>query len=417
MRFGKILNRAHLRELGKILGIEMTGRTANDEEEVSSMKKGDRMLFLFDHARSTKTEMRESWETVGCDWDIGWFEMMRFADTFVQYKKDRRLIDFTDMLETFIVMGEPAPVKVSVIDEAQDLTPLQWDVVDTAFGDCDRQYIAGDDDQAIYEWAGADVKKFLHLDEDQREVLPVSYRLPKKIFDFSVNVVRKIENRYRKDWTSSNEEGTVQRISDASELDLGVDSGTWLLLTRNVCFFPYYKDECTWQEMPFSIQKVSSIDQGDLKVIRCYENLRKGRPVNPEEATSIGEVFEGKMKSLPKKKEYHLDDLFDRDPGLWHESMTGIPATKRAYYLGILRGGDKLMDDRRIRIDTIHGVKGGEADNVVLMTDVTRGTEENMEKNLDSEIRVFYVGMTRAKKNLYLLEPQTNRHIGNFITY
>ena len=47
-----------------------------------------------------------------------------------------------------------------MVDEAQDLTPLQWDMVVKIAKGVDRVYIAGDDDQAIYEWNGADVKHF-----------------------------------------------------------------------------------------------------------------------------------------------------------------------------------------------------------------------------------------------------------------
>ena len=47
-----------------------------------------------------------------------------------------------------------------MVDEAQDLTPLQWDMVVKIASAVDRVYIAGDDDQAIYEWNGADVNLF-----------------------------------------------------------------------------------------------------------------------------------------------------------------------------------------------------------------------------------------------------------------
>ncbi len=48
---------------------------------------------------------------------------------------------------------------------------------------------------------------------------------------------------------------------------------------------------------------------------------------------------------------------------------------------------------------TIHACKGTEADNVLLLTDITQRIRE---KGLDdSERRVLYVGMTRARHNLY----------------
>lgn len=47
-----------------------------------------------------------------------------------------------------------------MVDEAQDLTPLQWDMVVKIAKSVWRVYIAGDDDQAIYEWNGAEVEYF-----------------------------------------------------------------------------------------------------------------------------------------------------------------------------------------------------------------------------------------------------------------
>jgi len=43
---------------------------------------------------------------------------------------------------------------------------------------------------------------------------------------------------------------------------------------------------------------------------------------------------------------------------------------------------------------------------VVLFTDLSTASEEEFRKNPDDTHRVFYVGVTRAKENLYLVEPQ-----------
>ena len=49
--------------------------------------------------------------------------------------------------------------------------------------------------------------------------------------------------------------------------------------------------------------------------------------------------------------------------------------------------------------------KGGEADNVVLFTDITAAAEASMANDPDSMHRVFYVAVTRTRENLYTLEP------------
>ena len=68
--------------------------------------------------------------------------------------------------------------------------------------------------------------------------------------------------------------------------------------------------------------------------------------------------------------------------------------------------------EARINLSTIHGAKGGEADNVMLMTDLSRKAQESMEINADDETRVFYVGATRARDTLHIVQPQ---RYGGFI--
>ena len=68
--------------------------------------------------------------------------------------------------------------------------------------------------------------------------------------------------------------------------------------------------------------------------------------------------------------------------------------------------GEELNKSPRITLSTIHGVKGGEQDNVVLLTDLSNNTQRNYEKNPDDENRLFYVGATRAKDHLHIIRPK-----------
>ena len=74
----------------------------------------------------------------------------------------------------------------------------------------------------------------------------------------------------------------------------------------------------------------------------------------------------------------------------------------------LLKRGEDLNKDPRIKISTIHGVKGGEADHVLILTDIAPRTYREMHSLPDDEIRVFYVAVTRAKKSLHIVQPNTN---------
>jgi superfamily I DNA/RNA helicase len=85
-------------------------------------------------------------------------------------------------------------------------------------------------------------------------------------------------------------------------------------------------------------------------------------------------------------------------------SVLKVSDREVAYITSVRRRGEKLLSGKpRIRISTIHKAKGGEADNVALFLDSSRACVESLDQ--DSEVRVFYVGATRAKKHLHLIEP------------
>ena len=90
----------------------------------------------------------------------------------------------------------------------------------------------------------------------------------------------------------------------------------------------------------------------------------------------------------------------------WQQALDKVPDVDVAYINALLRRGEDLTAPPRIKLSTIHGAKGGEAENVVLYTDLTAAAEQSMEKDPDSMHRVFYVAVTRTKQNLYLVEPE-----------
>jgi superfamily I DNA/RNA helicase len=95
------------------------------------------------------------------------------------------------------------------------------------------------------------------------------------------------------------------------------------------------------------------------------------------------------------------------DPeSIWHEAMDLIPDNERAYIVAMLRRGEKFNAEPRVTVSTIHGSKGGEADNVVLLTDLSPAAEAAASIDADDLHRVFYVGVTRTRENLYLVEPE-----------
>ena len=73
---------------------------------------------------------------------------------------------------------------------------------------------------------------------------------------------------------------------------------------------------------------------------------------------------------------------------------------------------EDLTKPPRITVSTIHGAKGGEADRVMLLTDISRKGLEEYYRNGEEMRRVFYTAMTRAKQELYVVAPETESEFG-----
>ena len=102
----------------------------------------------------------------------------------------------------------------------------------------------------------------------------------------------------------------------------------------------------------------------------------------------------------------HIDGTLDLDKNWYNVFNWGNE--KLLHYRDFFKNKNKITD-WDIRVNTIHSVKGAEADNVVIMMDITKHVDTNIQYNPDSEHRVFYVGVTRAKKKVYIVNS-TSRY-------
>lgn len=403
-----VMGPAHYQDLAKILGISLQ---ANLDEESTGLpigsSVGDQMLFVDNLARSTGEDLRKTYQSLEYP-DFSWPQLKQFSQALKNYKEDSGLLDFTDMLLEYLETGKPAPVDVAIIDEAQDLSRIQWDVIQRAFANTHEVFIAGDDDQAIYKWSGADVTAFLSL-EGEKEILAQSWRLPKKIHQLSQKVIKQVSKRFVKDFKAKQETGEISYYYSLDTLNPG--EGTWLYLARNTYQLRAFKRMLYSQGVPFTSSTGSSIKDADYKAIIYYERLRQNKPQKGSDLKHVVDRL-GLKKKLEDETDYTLEDLGLKPDVAWHDALVNIPLEQREYYLMILRqlGPKGLSMQPKHHVSTIHGVKGGEADHVVLMIDMAKKTYQEYSKESDDETRVFYVGITRAKEKLHIILPQTSMY-------
>lgn len=411
----EILRQSDWDKLAVALGYQFS-RYANIDDGMAptGRERGDLLRFMDQLARARcvtpDQQLRDSREEVTPQ------EFKRYRDTLLEYKKGTGRMDFTDLLERYVAEGMACPAQVAIIDEAQDLSQLQWRMVHRAFTKAERMYIGGDDDQAIFRWSGADVATFLSLD-GEREVLGTTYRLPRRVYDYSRGIVSRLSRRYSKQATPRDHDGVVTRIA-AFEHAPVEDEGTWMFLARNSFYLTPVKQWLHGLGLPYALHNGSSINATYMRAVYSWERLRKGEALGAEEVRQVYKLMEVKRghKTLPGVEDtalLMLDELCQSHGCLtrapWFEAFTKIPLRERTYYRAALRRGEALNKPPRIYVGTVHSVKGGEADNVVVLPNMTQRTWDDFERVPDDEHRTFYVAATRAKTRLFLASPTSPR--------
>jgi superfamily I DNA/RNA helicase len=93
----------------------------------------------------------------------------------------------------------------------------------------------------------------------------------------------------------------------------------------------------------------------------------------------------------------------------WHQVLEKISMDMQHYLLNALKRGDNVKNPR-IKVSTIHSMKGGEADNVLVVPDLSYPAHRAYQEDPAPEHRVFYVAVTRTKKALHIMEPTTDMY-------
>jgi hypothetical protein len=171
----------------------------------------------------------------------------------------------------------------------------------------------------------------------------------------------------------------------------------------------------------YSYNSSQSIDHNVLEAVRLWGLLLKGESITAEKVRLIYKQMLSRVqisygqKAMPLGEEgnfYSLNDL-RTDHGLlhslpWDQGLGKVSESDKNYIKACLRKGESLNKEPRIRISTIHSAKGAQASNVMLLTDVMK-RPYSMWRKIDhfeeDEARVFYVGLTRALKELHLIHP------------
>ena len=398
-------------------------------------------------------------------------------NTYKDYKKAYGIMDFTDMLALTLKPDIILPnYDILFVDECQDLNPLMWKVLDKMFkGIGDKQiYLAGDDDQCIYGFNCANPDQFRTRECDKKEKLEKSYRLPKKIKDFSQSIIEEISPEFREEKEFSPKtkivdgkdtgeiiQGEIIDVFDLDEIARDLSKEDWIMCARTGHRTFDFKKHLMEKNLLWKSRGPVgrgrdfnySIKDKVVNILNTWDNLKKGYKVEGREICDLIQLIDKKFLRILKKEHikeksnlflsdlsYDRNDLltkniFKQDFNLDKDWFNFI-AFKQKHVSEASKGKRHLFKDNdevqqyiikvwkkdptlrksNITVGTIHSVKGREATNVIVC-DVWDSLPMKSYKNMTpffrrEEIRCAYVGVTRSKRTLYMYRPVCNTRWG-----
>ena len=295
--------------------------------------------------------------------------ILAFARDWEAWKGRHGLIDYTDMIDDALrgFPAMPSTPHTIVCDEMQDLSRLQYALLRQWGGAAERVITAGDQDQCIYQFSGADPDIFAtHLPVAQK-VLSQSWRVPSAVHEAAVAWIEQIPDRVPVSYAPRDYPGYLERTNAA------------------------------WQRPQALIPSLMEhLGNGHTAMVMaaCTYMLR---PL----------VTELRGQAIPFGNPWAPDAPGGCNPlGAPHAQVAGQLVTPYALALVESRGLAALTERPRLYVGTIHSFKGAEADHVFLMPDLSRaGMAAYSGSDRATVVRQFYVGMTRARLGLTLCAP------------
>ncbi len=424
-------------------GIPYTRRSVNPEDLApgEQLTAGEAMMSFWNLCRNVEVSLAEGRRRFPRPEELsGWWEesgegelMDRVYDRYRQWKVDNDLIDFTDMLEMAVTDPPTGRWPALILDEAQDCSPLQWRVIHL-FAQCaDRLYVAGDDDQAIYEFNGATPAEFLNAGVSKDRVLEVNHRSGHRLVAYTQAFIRRNGQRREKGIKAARRGGIVDfsgaRVFDPSTA-LEIEESTFILGRAHYLTEPF-AEALSEAGFPFvdRRRRYSGVDRLHAPAYGRYLRFCDGERLQLEEwlqllprlSSTRPWLEPGARASIQARSSTERErTLVTKDDLLSYgatatllEAMSngsppplrGVDRKQMDYYRKVAtKHGVGFLDQEKAatvcRLGTIHSVKGLEADHVVLCSGMPPRTVEMLDR--EAERRVFYVGMTRARERLTL---------------
>ena len=306
-----------------------------------------------------------------------------------------------EMIENGEVEASKIAKSVLVIDEAQDMGKDDFRLVQALMRQNEEMRViaVGDDDQNIYGFRGSNSKYMQSLVEQESAKLYEmidNYRSSKAIVDCSNRYVQRIPGRLKHTpiKSATGEVGKVMTLKSLLDAEIKAGGSTAILTRTNeeTMQIAYELEQRGFHATV--AQSMGGFHFGNLAEVRYFLKQLGGK----DEVTISNDKWNvAKQRTL---ETYASSTCIS----IMKHFFSDFEITHQSYYFSDLREyifESEIEDfitaeDNSVFVSTIHKAKGREFDNVYLMSAIPDG------RSVD-DMRVYYVGLTRAKRNLYLV--------------
>lgn len=439
-------NKESMEYLSQALDAQLGTRTSETEGS-SVYVGGDHGVALnaWAYCRSTLTPLADVL------FDFGGVPLERARKIITRYESAKRMdgrLDFVDLLLRFAGLsmdprggvteekpvGELPQLTHLLFDEWQDASALIQKCADRFVNSLhtEKATMVGDPFQSIYGFGGSSSEFLMNMEVDSQHIMPRSYRCCDAVMKFAEGIIRDMRRGYfDRKVQAADHDGRVHHHMDnrlgLMEIDANTDTlviartqyrvkeAAGVLAELGIPFAPVTRGEgptvvstaCT---VLHDLQRGEPVDGIDFA--RAVEKL----PVNSKDGKILERGTKAKWKRSTTPEE--IDVVFKEDlpdlgftdhavdmvtSGHWPTLITGGAKWVRS----VRDHGVELTNNPRVRVGTIHSVKGEESDAVFVATGTSSIVEESKQSSdekFDEEKRICYVAATRAKYDLHIME-------------
>lgn len=446
MGAGNFMEGKHWTEFNKLSNYDLTPEGDANRDAVPELPGAtddDRIRMVYNYARNRMISLEQA--QGDCQTVVPLGRLQSFAYSLRQYKTEMGVIDFTDVIEDAKNAGVEFHRPIVIVDEAQDLSPLQIAFLAPSIASASIAVVAGDDDQAIFEFQGASPAWLTSLHTAPgwgTHILGKSWRCPEAVRALAMQVIERVSDRVPKEYTSRGDMGERLQMGLHRALELyAVDPrGSVFVLCRGGKQCGAVNSILFSMGVPYLSERgagVKPYEQRSLiDAIETFHSIGAGLDVSALEVTKAIKDFCRSKRSktavgddglIPYGVKAKLDTFADS-----HGTMTiddlralgcgdlvtvcgvdpyaAIQAKAKpevVTYLANLRQRYGKLPDPQVTVTTWHSSKGREADTVIVWAQVPRPCRDSLSspRHAGPEHRAAYVAVTRARQTLVICPP------------